>query len=228
MALCSLAMLAVTVLVASIGLGDSINPSTIVPALWLVSDPRGSALGSYIAGVFVVYFAGGVVLVLGPGPALIRALRGIGGPFEHALEAAGGVALLIVAVVMWRSRRTEHHRERPGLRPRTRRAAFSLGAGIMVLELPTAFVYFGAITAILAARPAAPGAVALVLVYNVCFVVPLLAILAVSRLAGSRAEEWLRLAEDWLRRFGRVAIGGVAAVLGTALLALGAGGAFLA
>lgn len=213
-------MLALALLVASIGLADSLNPSTIVPALWIVSEPRKPPLGSYIAGVFFVYFAGGLALVLGPGPSLIRALRGVGAPVEHTLELVGGIALLVLAVVAWRSRR-EGRQQRRALRPTTRTAAFSLGAGIMVLELPTAFVYFGAITAIVAARPAAPGAVSLVLAYNVLFVAPLVAILVVRRLASDRARVWLVDAEDWLHRSGHLVLSGISAVLGTALLALG-------
>src|ERR1017187_1485835 len=136
-------MLMLTVLIASIGIADSINPSTVVPALWLASAPRGRGLAIFTVGVFVIYLAGGLVLVFGPGPALISALHHIRGAFEHGLEAAGGVVALGFAVVMWRARGTEHSQRRPR-RPRGRRSAFALGAGIMALELPTAFMYFGA------------------------------------------------------------------------------------
>ena len=47
-------MLTLALLVASIGLADSVNPSTIVPALWLASSPRARGLASYTLGVFVV------------------------------------------------------------------------------------------------------------------------------------------------------------------------------
>ena len=47
--------------VASIGLADSINPSTIVPALWIASTPRAHLL-SFTIGVFAVYLAGGLWL----------------------------------------------------------------------------------------------------------------------------------------------------------------------
>ena len=41
-------------------------------------------------------------------------------------------------------------------RAHTRASAFALGAGIMAIELPTAFMYFGAISAILAAHHPTP------------------------------------------------------------------------
>jgi hypothetical protein len=60
-------MVGLTVLVASIGLADSINPSTLVPGLWLAGKPSARGLGSFTAGVFATYLTGGLVLVLGPG-----------------------------------------------------------------------------------------------------------------------------------------------------------------
>src|SRR5437764_14319113 len=119
-------MAALTLLVASIAVADSINPSTLLPALWMVSASR-SHLGSFTLGVFVVYLAGGLALVLGPGPALIAALRGAGPGFEHALEAVVGIGLLVFAVALWRSRGAEVDPSpaRPGL---TRRSAFAIGA----------------------------------------------------------------------------------------------------
>src|ERR1700716_2634605 len=90
-------MLALALLVTSIALADAINPSTVVPALWLASTPRARGLTSYTVGVFVVYLAGGVVLLFGPGPALIAALHHVRGPIEHALQAAGGGVALAFA-----------------------------------------------------------------------------------------------------------------------------------
>jgi cytochrome c biogenesis protein CcdA len=216
-------MFALTLLVASIAIADSINPSTIVPALWLAGTSRGRGLGSYTLGAFLVYLAGGLVLVLGPGPALIRTLRHVGGPLEHALLAAGGVAVIAFAFALWRSRRSE----RPEAGPRqahTRASAFALGAGIMAVELPTAFVYFGAITAILADHTATGIEILLLVLYNALFVAPLVAILFVHRLAGDRAKRWLLRGGERLRDAGRVALTGVAGAGGTALVVVGVSG----
>jgi cytochrome c biogenesis protein CcdA len=216
-------MLGVALLVASIALADSVNPSTIVPALWLARAPAGRGVASFALGVFGVYLAGGLVLVFGPGPSLIAALHHTRGAAEHALQAGGGMLALGFALVVWRSR----HRGRDDSRPRrscTRASAFALGAGIMVLELPTAFMYFGAISAILAARLAAPAEVSLLIAYNVVFAAPLVACLAVRRLAGSHGDEWIASAEATVRRVGRLALAAVATAAGGVLLAIGAGG----
>ncbi len=221
-------MMGLTLLVASIAIADSINPSTLVPALWLAGAREGRGLATFTFGVFAVYLAGGLVLILGPGPALINALHHVGGSIEHGLEAAGGIGALVFAVFIWRSGRPT-----PGAvdTPEVTRAphhspasAFALGAGIMVIELPTAFMYFAAISAILAGRAPVPGQIALLLVYNVLFVAPLIAILLVRRLAGERGDRWLAGAGAWLRRAGRVALTGVAGAGGAALLVLGLGG----
>ncbi len=222
-------MTGLSLLVASIAIADSINPSTLVPALWLAGAREGRGLVGYTLGVFAVYLAGGLVLVLGPGPALIAALHHVGGSIEHGLEAAGGIGALVFAVFIWRSGRPTPGE--PAVAPEARRtpnrspvSAFALGAGIMVIELPTAFMYFGAISAILAGHSSVPGQIALLLVYNVLFVAPLIAIILVRRLAGERGDRWLTGASAWLRRAGRVALTGVAGAGGAALLVLGLGG----
>jgi cytochrome c biogenesis protein CcdA len=226
-------MMGLSLLVASIAIADSINPSTLVPALWLAGAREGRGLVAYTLGVFAVYLAGGLVLALGPGPALITALHHVGGSIEHGLEAAGGIGALVFAVFIWRSGRATPGE--PAVAPEVRRApnrspvsAFALGAAIMMIELPTAFMYFGAISAILAGRSSVPGQIALLLVYNVLFVAPLIAIFLVRRLAGERGDRWLAGASAWLRRAGRVALTGVAGAGGAALLVLGLGGLLLA
>ena len=70
-------VLAITLLVVSLAVADSINPVTIAIAIYLGStrDPR-RRLASYAAGVFAVYLAGGLLLVLGPGALLRAAVEG--------------------------------------------------------------------------------------------------------------------------------------------------------
>ena len=78
-------MLGLTLLVASIAIADSINPSTVIPALWLAGGSSSGRLASYTRGVFLVYLAGGIVLLFGPGQVAIGALHHIQGSLEHIL-----------------------------------------------------------------------------------------------------------------------------------------------
>jgi len=80
------------------------------------------------------------------------------------------------------------------------RSAFLLGAGIMAVELPTAFPYFAALASIIAAHPSLGTGIGLVAVFNLAFISPLLAILAVRALAGERATAALERAGDWFNR----------------------------
>ena len=219
-------MSTLTLYVASIAIADSINPSTVVPALWMASKP-GAHLASFTFGVSVTYLAGGLVLVFGPGPVLIAALRQIQGTAEHTLEVVGGLVVLAVAVGLWRSRHSERvmRLPRPGC---TRLSAFALGAAIMAVELPTAFVYFGAISAVLASHEGAAVEVSVLVVYNTLFVAPLVVILALRRFAGDRVERWLASGSERLIAFGQLLLTGLTGCAGALLLILGVTGLVVA
>lgn len=207
-----------TLLVGSVALADSVNPSTVVPALYLAGTPRGRGLATYTVGVFLVYLAGGIALVLGPGPSLIAALHGVGPRFEHAAEVLTGLVALAFAIVVWRSRVG-------GEEPKRRlfdspASAFALGAGISAIELPTAFLYFGVVTAILNSSPGTGTEIALVVAYNALFVLPLVAIIALR----TRIRRRLAAVMAWTWSSGRLLLAGITALVGAGLLAVGASG----
>lgn len=214
-------------MVGGIGMADSVNPSTLVPGLYLASLPRARGLASFTVGVFCIYLAGGLVLVLGPGPALISALRHVGPQVEHVVEAGAGVVLATLAALAWRSRRAPDAKERARreLAPLT---ALALGAGIAAVELPTAFMYFGAISAILVSHTALPVEVGLVTAYNLLFVLPLMVVIAVRTCSGERAEARLATARAQLRRHAPLVLATVLGLAGITLTSLGIGGLLLA
>jgi cytochrome c biogenesis protein CcdA len=219
-------MLGLTLLVASIAVADSINPSTVVPALWLAAASSIGRLASFTLGVFVVYLAGGLVVLFGPGRVIMSTLHHAHGPVEHVVEATAGIAALVFAVFLWRSRTSRSAQLSPRV-CQTQASAFALGAGIMAIELPTAFMYFGAISAILAAHPTASFEVSLLTVYNALFVAPIVALVAVRHLARAPADRWIRSAEVRVRSIGQVALTGVAGLAGAALLTIGLAGLFV-
>jgi cytochrome c biogenesis protein CcdA len=208
-----------TLYVASIAVADSVNPSTILPALWMAGRSR-AHLMSFTLGVFVAYLAGGLVLVFGPGPVLISALHHVRGTVEHTVEVAAGAVVLAVALGLWRSRRSERvaRLPRPGS---TRASAFALGAAIMGVELPTAFIYFGAITAVLASHRGALAEVSMLVVYNTLFVAPLVAIFVIRRFAGERAERWLASGSERVIGFGQLLLAGLTGCAGALLVIVG-------
>jgi cytochrome c biogenesis protein CcdA len=154
---------------------------------------------------------------------VISFLHHLHGPVEHGAEAVGGLLALCLAFFLWRSRHAAD--DQPHVRRcQTPASAFALGAGIMAVELPSAFMYFGAISAVLAAHRAIPIKISLVIVYNALFVAPLIVLIAASGVAGDRTERWVASAGGRLRYLGSLTLTAVAAVGGAALLTLGLGG----
>ena len=75
-----------------------------------------------------------------------------------------------------------------------------LGAGISAVEFPTAFPYFAAIAAILASGLGPLRQLVLLLIFNVCFVLPLIGIILTLTFAGPRAGRLLTRARNFLER----------------------------
>ncbi len=61
-------------------------------------------VAAFTAGVFAVSTAGGLILVFGPGRALLHFVSQPRPHLLHVLEAAAGVALLAAAAFLWRTR----------------------------------------------------------------------------------------------------------------------------
>ena len=90
--------------------------------------------------------------------------------------------------------------------------------------MATAFIYFGAISAVLAAHQVESAKVALIIGYNVLFVAPLAVVLAIRRLAGERAQRWLARSSERLIGFGQLLLAGVTGAAGAVLVTIGVAG----
>lgn len=220
----ALPMLRLIGIVVSIGLADSFNPTTLAPALVLAAGERGRRhVGSFTAGVFSVYFLGGVLIALGPGELVLnlapRPSPGVG----HVLEAIAGVLLLLAAWFLWHKRAVLAERQllspTPSSKPR-----WLLGAGITAFELPTAFPYFGAIAAVVGSNQPIPREIALLALYNACFVAPMIVIWATLTFAGERAQARLASARGVMQRHWPLVLAMVALIAGSLVIALGVTG----
>jgi cytochrome c biogenesis protein CcdA len=217
-------MLRLIGIVISIGLADSLNPTTIGPALYLATGDRARGrVAEFTAGVFAVYFLGGAAIALGAG-ALIRPL--IPHPHHHIaniVEVTVGVAMLVVAGMLWRHRHQLAHRDLPDFDPHGR-SSWVLGASITAVELPTAFPYFAAIAAIVGADFDAPRALLLLVLFNVCFVLPLLGIVATLTFAPDRSDRLLSAGRRFLERNWPSVLAAVALIAGLFVVLLGVTG----
>jgi cytochrome c biogenesis protein CcdA len=217
-------MLRLLGIVISIGLADSLNPSTIGPALYMATGERGRGrVAEFTVAVFAVYFVGGAAIAVGAGQ-LIRPL--LPHPRDHItsiVEIAVGVAMIAGAALLWRYRRRLAHREPPDFDPHGR-SSWVLGASITAVELPTAFPYFAAIAAILGAEVGPVRDLVLLLVFNLCFVLPLLAIVATLTLAPESSERLLTAGRSFLQRHWPTVLAGLALAAGLFVVSLGVTG----
>ena len=208
----------------SVGLADSLNPSTVGPALYIATGRhRVWRVTQFTVGVFGVSLAGGVVLTIGPGRLLLGLVPHPQGTVRHVIELVAGVVLLGIAVAVYLGRRPLARRELPG-RGGGGGSAFVTGASIAAIELPTAAPYFAVIAGIVAANASIPQEIGLLVLYNVAFVVPLLAIIGTMLLAGRRADPWLQKGGAWLQRRWPVVLASLLLFVGSVLAILGGSG----
>jgi Sap, sulfolipid-1-addressing protein len=177
---------------------DSINPSALAATVVLLLRGRAARplVVVYLAAVLVTYFAVGLALTLGLG---LTPRAVVDSDAAYLAQGGIGAALLAYAVL------APGRRRRPGpAGPRRLPAAwrpaavFGFGVAVTVLELPTALPYLGAVGAITRAELAAGDWLPLLVLYNLIFVLPPLALLAGHVTLGDRAVPPLERLRDRL------------------------------
>ncbi len=215
-------MLRLIGLVVSIGIADSLNPTTIAPGLYLATGQHARRrLIEFTLGVFVVYFLGGVAVALGPGQVVLALIPHPGRHLSYVLEIVAGVAMLTAAAFLWGYRHRLRAREVISAPRRRGRSSAVLGATITAVEFPTAFPYFAAITAIVGSGQPVLRQIVLILIFNVLFITPLLGMIAILTFAGKDAYRVLSAGREWLERHWPVVLAGVALLAGIFVVLLG-------
>ena len=208
----------------SVGLADSLNPSTVGPALYLATVRKPVwRVAQFTVGVFAVNFAAGVVLTIGPGRLLLGLVPHPQGTVRHVIELVAGLVLLGVAVALWVGRRSLTRRELP-MRNSGGGSALITGASLAAVELPTAAPYFAVIAGIVASNASVAQEIVLLVLYNVAFVLPLVAIIMLVLFAGERADPWLQKGGAWLQRRWPVVLASLLLFVGSVLTVLGGTG----
>src|SRR3954463_11189842 len=130
-------MLRLAGVVLAVGLADSVNPSTVGPALYLATGQRAVArVALFTLGVFAVNLAAGIALALGPGMLLVHLVPRPDRTVRPALELAAGLVLTAIAGPLRPARRRLAGHALP-MREGGGRSALALGASIAAVELPT-------------------------------------------------------------------------------------------
>jgi cytochrome c biogenesis protein CcdA len=216
-------VLKLAILLFGIALADSANPATVGPAIYLATVRRPvRRVGEFTLAFFILNFAAGVLIVVGPGELIVTLASRPGPVARHVVELAAGAVLIGIAVGLFLGRTRLATIGERGTELRSGQA-WALGATIAAAELPTALPYFASLAAIIGSGFGLPRQLALVALFNVVFVAPLLAIMAVVAFGGERAELVLRRGGDWLRRRWPLVFASVALVAGLALFGFGLG-----
>lgn len=214
-------MLRLIGLVVSIGLADSMNPTTIAPGLYLaVGEKPRSALIQFTVGVFAVNLVGGAIIALGPGQALLALVPKPSATTRYILETVAGAVMLVGAAVIWRRRKSLARRELPSPKGSSK-SAFLLGATIAAVELPTALPYFAVIAAVVGSGLGPVRQLIALAIYNLCFVLPLILMVLTLMIAPERAAEILQRARNWLQRRWPPLLAGLALIAGAFVITLG-------
>ena len=201
-----------------LALVDSINPSAIVVTLLLLSTAGSRAhvqVPVYVGTIFATYFLLGVLMVLGVGALLPTVSEEAG----FVIQIVIGLALLTYGLTGSRRRASEPTTVRPSAGSYA--ALVLLGVTVTVMELPTAVPYFGAIALISEAELSARSWVPLLVVYNVIFVLPPLALLAGHMVLKDRLAQSYAALTERLERGARDTAQLIASLVGGALFLTG-------
>lgn len=213
-------MLGSLLALSGLALLDSINPSALAMTLYLITaGARAGKVLSYIAAVFVTYFASGLLLLLG----LTSLLGTFQGVFEstaaYGVQAVIGAAMLIYSFSPNKPEAQEKEVETEAPRSQGFVAMFLLGVTVTAAEFPTAFPYLGAIGILNSLELSFLGWLPLLLGYNLIFVAPPLLLFGAYRFLGERHRAWFERYEKRLKQEARETMLWIVGIVGFLLLA---------
>jgi cytochrome c biogenesis protein CcdA len=187
-----------------------------------IDHPR-RRLSEFLTGVFAVNLLGGLILMLGPGQLLLSLVPKPDPTTKHIIELVAGVALIVIAVLLWTGREALGRRKPPVFKG-NRRSGVILGAGIAAVELPTALPYFAAIAVIVGSDAAIPGQIGALIVYNAAFLAPIGAMLLTLMILGDAATQPLARVNHWVLGHWPTLLAGLASLVGVCIFVLGLAG----
>lgn len=194
-----------TLLLSLIGIAllDSLNPSLFLAQFYLLTTPRPvPRLLAYIAGVLLVNFGGGVLVLGGLRTLVANLLSALSGDALNGLLLVLGLAIL--AFGLWLRAHPTGGGE--AKKPRSLRPvhAFALGTVVMLNEITTALPYFVAIERIAQGRLGAVTSLLALVLYNAVFALPLLGFLglfvAYRRRFAAHLQRINRAIQVWMPR----------------------------
>ena len=196
---------------------DSLNPSALMVALWLLSQPHAAPrLLACVAGILAAYLSPGIVMMLGATAARDTLIAVLDHPVALGAQALLGAGLLAYAIF---APSHAHQAREPRAPAGGQLAAFVLlGMTVTVVELVTALPYFAAIALMVGADLSPARWLPLLVGYNLVFVAPPLLLLGLHALLGHRTDARFARWRERLRRGAREATLWIFGIVGMALL----------
>jgi len=176
---------------------------------------------AFIAGKFTPHFLFGLLIAVGLDAAFdslkLRARAAWQDPdyWLVAVQLLIGIAMIMVAYLV--SRGSKDPASPNATKPVTPLGAFAVSAGMTLVGLPGALLYFAAIDQVLRANLTSPSVVVAILFYNLVLVSPLALVVLLRRLLGGMVDPLFaaisRFFERWGKKIVLLALLGVGTVL---------------
>ena len=209
------------VAICAIALIDSINPATIAQAAVFAGTKRPvQAVMGFWCGAMLTYLATGLLVLAG----LDRIVSGIvNHPPQWVLVSLMviGIGAVATGLILWKRR--DAKAVGGLLIAGSGRTAFTVGVLATVTDLPTAVPYFAAIGLITGAGLNQVSQLALMLTYNLIYMLPVLLVLLLRLVAGDRSRAPLEALTTFIAKWADrllallLVVGGVAATIYAAL-----------
>lgn len=200
-----------------LALVDSVNPSALLVTLYLLRGPAPvRTVTAYMSGVFASYLTVGILLVQGLDVLLTRFGDALWSPGAYAAQGVIGAAMLLYSFRPARTSNKAVSQKAAGAA--TLAGLFVLGVGVTVVEMTTALPYLAATGIISYMRWPAYQWLAALVAYNLVFVAPPMALLALSLLLGRKIEKRMTALRERLERAGREAAMWIIGIVGFYLL----------
>jgi cytochrome c biogenesis protein CcdA len=213
-------MRALLISLVAIAALDSLNPTATAIQVFLLSTPKPIVRSiAFVVGVFTAYWTVGLLIILGLREAIAALVNQVDlalpGSILYGLQFLLGVVLLVIGWKLNSFNKTKTERRPQKL---TLIDTFVLGLAVTIWESPTALPYLAAIQQIIRANLDWLSIVAILGLYNLIFVFPLIVLLGIYIVLQGRSAALLhrinRAIEQWGPRILRV----VLIVLGAALV----------
>jgi cytochrome c biogenesis protein CcdA len=210
---------------------DSLNPSLFIAQFFLLTTPSPTKrVIAYIAGIYTVYFLGGLLIIGGARTLILSLVSGFTPTHLYLIQLAVGLLLLGFAIYLF-VKPQGAAMNADAKKPRSLHPihSFVLGSVVIFNELTTALPYFVAIERIVDAQLTALEIVLVLAIYNLIFVVPLFIFLWLFLRSRERfthqIEGFNRGLNKWLPRilrYGCLILGVIAAADAVVFLTRGA------